>query len=72
MSILAATGDTWGISGPTFLGLYAALVVIAATATLLARRSLAAATHQRQQRRWSTPTTSPTCMAGQSWPCSRR
>jgi hypothetical protein len=41
MRVLAATGDTWGISGPTFLGLYAALAVLAVIATVLARRSLA-------------------------------
>jgi len=40
MRVLAATGDTWGISGPTFLGLYAALAVGAVIATVLARRSL--------------------------------
>jgi uncharacterized protein (TIGR04222 family) len=41
MRVLAATGDTWGIRGPTFLGLYAALAVVAVIATVLARRSLA-------------------------------
>ena len=41
MRVLAVAGDTWGISGPTFLGLYAALAVVAVIATVLARRSLA-------------------------------
>jgi uncharacterized protein (TIGR04222 family) len=36
-----ALGDTWGISGPTFLGLYAALTVVAVIATVLTRRALA-------------------------------
>jgi uncharacterized protein (TIGR04222 family) len=40
MPVLAATGDPWGINGPTFLGLYAALAVLAVVATVLARRSL--------------------------------
>lgn len=41
MNVLAATGDTWRVSGPTFLGLYAALAVVAVIVTMLARRSLA-------------------------------
>jgi uncharacterized protein (TIGR04222 family) len=41
MAALAATSDTWGISGPTFLGLYLGLIVIAVAATVLARRRLA-------------------------------
>lgn len=41
MHVLAAADDTWGISGPTFLGLYAALAVVAVIATVLTRRSLA-------------------------------
>lgn len=41
MHVLSAAGDTWGISGPTFLGFYVTLAVIAIIATVLARRSLA-------------------------------
>jgi hypothetical protein len=41
MRVLAATGDTWGISGPVFLELYAALAIITGIITVLARRSLA-------------------------------
>ncbi len=41
MRTLAATGDTWGISGPTFLGPYAALAIVAIIATMLVRRALA-------------------------------
>ncbi|MGH3753035.1 MAG: TIGR04222 domain-containing membrane protein, partial [Pseudonocardiaceae bacterium] len=41
MHVLAATDDPWGISGPTFLGLYAALAVVAVIATMLTRRALA-------------------------------
>ncbi len=41
MHVLAAAGDAWGISESTFLGLYAALAVVAVIATVLARRSLA-------------------------------
>ena len=38
---LAAPGDTWGISGPTFLGLYLALAVAAIVATAIVRSLLA-------------------------------
>jgi uncharacterized protein (TIGR04222 family) len=41
MRVLAATGDIWGISGPVFLELYAALAIATGIATLLIRRSLA-------------------------------
>lgn len=44
MTAFAATSDDWGISEPTFLGLYGALAVIAAFATVLARRRLARST----------------------------
>lgn len=41
MRVLAATGDTWGISEPEFVRLYAALAVIAVIATVLVRRWMA-------------------------------
>lgn len=41
MRTLATAGDTWGISGPTFLELYAALAIVAIIATILVRRALA-------------------------------
>ncbi|GAA1859501.1 TIGR04222 domain-containing membrane protein [Asanoa iriomotensis] len=37
---LAASGDTWGISGPTFLGIYVALAIVAIVATALVRSML--------------------------------
>jgi uncharacterized protein (TIGR04222 family) len=39
--VLAAPGDTWGISGPTFLAFYAALIVVVLVAGVRARRGLA-------------------------------
>ncbi|HKR49069.1 MAG TPA: hypothetical protein VJT72_05705 [Pseudonocardiaceae bacterium] len=36
-----ALGDTWGISGLTFLAFYAALAVVAVITTMLTRRVLA-------------------------------
>ncbi len=41
MHVLAATSDTWEVSGPTSLGIYAALAAVAVVATVLGRRSLA-------------------------------
>ncbi|MEV4617288.1 TIGR04222 domain-containing membrane protein [Asanoa sp. NPDC049573] len=38
---LAAPGDTWGISGPSFLGLYVALALAAIVATAIVRSLLA-------------------------------
>ncbi|MGC5017931.1 TIGR04222 domain-containing membrane protein [Micromonospora sp. DT47] len=39
---LAATGDTWGVPGPTFLKLYLAAAVVALVGTVLHRRSVLA------------------------------
>ncbi len=38
MRVLAASGDTWGLSGPTFLVLYGVLLVVVLVAVVLARR----------------------------------
>ena len=39
--VLAATGDTWGISGPTFIVIYLVIAVVTWVATTRVRRTLA-------------------------------
>ncbi|WP_176921166.1 TIGR04222 domain-containing membrane protein [Pseudonocardia oroxyli] len=46
------TNDTWGISGPTFLALYSALIVVVLVVGLRERRRLARPDHPTTPRDW--------------------
>ena len=70
-----ATGDTWGISGPTFLALYGLLAVLIGAGWLWTRQQVLARPGGEAAARATSPGTRrtwPTSTAAPRWPSSRR